>query len=179
MADKVQQCLDKYRADDQSTQGLRQLLAQDRTRNPSQHRPSHGYSNRPTRLSSTNLQSNAPQPGSIPPPPPAARSQPSRVSVRVPHQLNTNLQGTVKPERYVIILVKRADRYLMSQVDVCELCDNTFFQSLRIEYRRLRGWLRNLFSVWRYSHCDFYQVFLSISTCCSLFKHGFPTVREI
>ncbi|KAL4880350.1 hypothetical protein BJY04DRAFT_219346 [Aspergillus karnatakaensis] len=45
----------------------------------------------------------------------------------------------------------------MSQVDVYTLCDDTFFQSLRTEYYRLRGWMRNLLSAWRYSHCDFYQ----------------------
>ncbi len=168
VADKVQQCLDEYLADDESTRDLRQLLAQDRTRNPAQHSPGTSHNNRSTGTPNRNLQSNAPQAGFIRPPDAAARSQPSRASDQVPHQLNVNVQGTVKQERYVIMLVKRADTHLMSQIDVRQLCDNTFFQSLRKEYRRLRGWLRNLFSVWRYSHCDFYQVFFFVSTCHAL-----------
>lgn len=161
-------------ADDESARDLKQLLAQDRTCDRAQHSPGHSISNRSTRSLNTNLQSNAPQADSIKPPDAGARSQPSRASDQVvPHQLNTNVQGTVKQERYVIILVKRADRCLMSQVDVGQLCDNTFFQALRTEYRRLRGWLRNLFSVWRYSHCDFYQVLLFVSTCRSLSNQRF------
>jgi hypothetical protein len=61
-------------------------------------------------------------------------------------------------ERYVLLLVRRGDQYLLSQISVHHSDDNTFFQTLRSEYLRLRGWLRNYLGIWRYSHCDFYQV---------------------
>ncbi|KAL4957536.1 hypothetical protein BDW69DRAFT_180461 [Aspergillus filifer] len=51
----------------------------------------------------------------------------------------------------------QSSRYLLSQIDVHKFDDDTFFQALRSEYYRLRGRMRNWFSVWRYSHCDFYQ----------------------
>ncbi|KAL3428893.1 hypothetical protein BDV09DRAFT_201144 [Aspergillus tetrazonus] len=60
-------------------------------------------------------------------------------------------------QRYVLLLVRRSNRHCLSQICVHQLDDNAFFQSLRSDYCRLRGWLRNHLSVWRYSHCDFYQ----------------------
>ncbi|KAL4963668.1 uncharacterized protein BDV14DRAFT_201635 [Aspergillus stella-maris] len=49
-------------------------------------------------------------------------------------------------------------QYLLSQIDVHTFDDDAFFQALRSDYYRLRGRMRNWFSVWRYSHCDFYQI---------------------
>ncbi|KAL4793726.1 hypothetical protein BDV19DRAFT_366128 [Aspergillus venezuelensis] len=66
-------------------------------------------------------------------------------------------QAVMPGTRYVLLLVRRNSRYLLSQIDVHQYDDNTFFQALRSDYYRLRGRMRNWFSVWRYSHCDFYQ----------------------
>ncbi|KAL4933233.1 uncharacterized protein BDV17DRAFT_105288 [Aspergillus undulatus] len=60
-------------------------------------------------------------------------------------------------ERYVLLVVRRGSQHFLSQLRVHQSNDDNFFQALRSEYCRLRGWIRTIFSVWRYSHCDFYQ----------------------
>ncbi|GKT97673.1 nucleoside phosphorylase domain protein [Colletotrichum tofieldiae] len=47
--------------------------------------------------------------------------------------------------------------YGLAQIDVESLSCSRFFRDLRSSYFDLRGTLRTWFSVWRYSHCDFYM----------------------
>ncbi|KAI1660367.1 hypothetical protein F4813DRAFT_349696 [Daldinia decipiens] len=57
----------------------------------------------------------------------------------------------------VLFVVKRGADYKLAQIGVSGLSCHDFFSEMRKEYFRLRGFLRNWSSIWRYSHCDFYQ----------------------
>ncbi|OTA69145.1 hypothetical protein K449DRAFT_411975 [Hypoxylon sp. EC38] len=57
----------------------------------------------------------------------------------------------------VLFVVKRGPDYKMAQIGVDMLPCHVFFSTLRAKYFDLRGFLRSWFSVWRYSHCDFYM----------------------
>lgn len=68
---------------------------------------------------------------------------------------NTFDLGTT--QHHVLFLVKRGDNYRLAQICVGDMSANTFFGSLKEEYFRLRGVLRGWFSIWRFSHCEFYK----------------------
>lgn len=61
-------------------------------------------------------------------------------------------------KHHVLFLAKNGDDYRLAQICVGDMNCNSFFITLKEEYFRLRGVLRGRFSVWRYSHCDFYKV---------------------
>lgn len=58
----------------------------------------------------------------------------------------------------VLLLVQTGTDYSLAQIPVQDTTSLGFFKKLRSEYLRLRGIWRQHFSVWRYSHCDFYKV---------------------
>jgi hypothetical protein len=58
----------------------------------------------------------------------------------------------------VLLIVKRGSQYKLSQIETIRHSNFTFFSSLKADYFLLRGFFRRWFSVWRYSHCDFYRV---------------------
>ena len=45
-----------------------------------------------------------------------------------------------------------------SQQTYVDLTCNEFFKRLRAEYKSKLPWLSYHFSVWRFSHCDFFKV---------------------
>jgi hypothetical protein len=61
-------------------------------------------------------------------------------------------------EHRVLFLTKRGADYKLSQICIGGLNSHSFFGTLKEEYFRLRGVIRGCFSIWRYSHCDFYKV---------------------
>ncbi|KAH7224430.1 uncharacterized protein BKA55DRAFT_527310 [Fusarium redolens] len=61
------------------------------------------------------------------------------------------------PSHRVLFLVKRGEDYKLAQICASGLNCQIFFRKLREEYFHLRGFFRAWFSVWRYSHCDFYM----------------------
>ena len=48
--------------------------------------------------------------------------------------------------------------YKLAHIPITQVDDEGFFRMVRENYFRLRGFIRSWFSVWRYSHCDFYEV---------------------
>jgi hypothetical protein len=58
----------------------------------------------------------------------------------------------------VLFLAKKGGDYRLAQICVSNMNCYTFFSTMNKEYFRLRGVLRGWFSVWRYSHCEFYKV---------------------
>lgn len=58
----------------------------------------------------------------------------------------------------VLLVVKQGTDYRLAQIPVSDITSLEFFKRLRSEYFRMRGIWRRCFSVWRYSHCDFYKV---------------------
>jgi hypothetical protein len=58
----------------------------------------------------------------------------------------------------VLFLAKQGKDHKLTQICVSDLGCHTVSETLKEEYFRLRGVLRGRFSVWRYSHCDFYKV---------------------
>lgn len=65
--------------------------------------------------------------------------------------------GDNEIERFVFILVLDS-RYHLITTDVSEMSSLDFFQALTAEYNAHRGFLRRMFSIFVYSHCDFVQV---------------------
>lgn len=59
---------------------------------------------------------------------------------------------------FVHLLVRAADRYVLSPINVTGKDAREFFQDLIIHYRQHRGFLRRVLSVFVYSHCDFVKV---------------------
>ena len=82
---------------------------------------------------------------------PARSSQPNT---------QTNIIMPQSNESVVLFGVKGTRRTLeLAQINTLEHKeDEVFFQSLKKEYRRLRGVLRYWFSIWRLKHCDFVKV---------------------
>ena len=74
------------------------------------------------------------------------------------------------PNHRVLFIVKQSAEYKLAQICVNGLDSHTFFGTLRDKYFYLRGFLRSWFSVWRYSHCDFYMA--SIWTIYSFLMTG-------
>ncbi|KAF2679312.1 hypothetical protein K458DRAFT_314529 [Lentithecium fluviatile CBS 122367] len=58
---------------------------------------------------------------------------------------------------WVLLVVQSGGNYYLAQVNVHNLTSNDFFVKLRSEYFRLRGSLTCFFSVWGFSHCEFYK----------------------
>jgi hypothetical protein len=77
--------------------------------------------------------------------------------------LQVNLNAGVSPELYVLFGVQGKRRTLeLAQIEVKEdKDDKAFFQDIRQEYRRLRGFLRYWLSIWQLRHCDFVKVSLA------------------
>jgi len=71
-------------------------------------------------------------------------------------------RAAVRPLRsisgWVFLVVKRGGDYRLSQINVHGHASIDFFRHLRAEYFRLRGLFPRYFSVWVFSHCDFYKV---------------------
>jgi hypothetical protein len=64
----------------------------------------------------------------------------------------------VKITGYVFLGVKRGDENRVAEINVHGLGDDEFFEALRVEYYKMKGYLRRYFSIWRYKHCDFFMV---------------------
>lgn len=91
-------------------------------------------------------------------------SQSSEGQITTSTNTSTQLSTPILPSYRILLLVRTGRDYKLSQIDVSVLSCNQFFSRLRTSYLGLRGFLRTYFSVWRYSHCDFYMVTPSIST---------------
>ena len=81
--------------------------------------------------------------------------------------------------RRVILMIKKGGEYKLAQISVANLHCYAFFKELRETYFSLRGLIRSYFSIWRYSHCDFYMVSVKqASLSCDsllLFEFGSPS----
>ena len=77
-----------------------------------------------------------------------------------PSVLNATITGnpTTVPDHRILLLVERGEYYKLAQISLNGLDSQAFFNAMRVEYFRLRGFARNWFSVYRFSHCDFYKV---------------------
>lgn len=58
---------------------------------------------------------------------------------------------------YILLMVEKGEDYKIAQIDVSGSSYREFFYTLRNEYSSLRGFIRMWFSIWKYSHCDFYM----------------------
>lgn len=75
----------------------------------------------------------------------------------------TSVNGQIPGDRsagWVLIVVRSGSDYHLAQIKVEGCTTDTFFSKLRSEYLRLRGYSARCFSVWCYSHCDFYRVYI-------------------
>jgi hypothetical protein len=74
-----------------------------------------------------------------------------------PPGLKAKIVDTNIPSHRVIFMVKHGTDYKLAQICVSGVSCHDFFSTLSRKYFHLRGFLRSWFSVWRYSHCDFYR----------------------
>lgn len=62
--------------------------------------------------------------------------------------------------KYVVILaVLSGPDVKLAQIDVKPAASDRFFPDMRKRYLELRGPLALWFGIWKYSHCDFFQVY--------------------
>jgi hypothetical protein len=85
--------------------------------------------------------------------------------------LKTKVIDNNIPNHQVLFIVKQGADYKLAQICVKGLSCHMFFSTLRQKYFQLRGFLRGWFSVWRYSHCEFYMAspsrfYLSLAVGC-------------
>jgi hypothetical protein len=76
---------------------------------------------------------------------------------RRPSGLKADIVDLDITQHRVLFLAKQGGDYKLAQIRVTNANCHTFFRTMKKEYYRLRGLLRGWFSVWRYSHCDFYK----------------------
>lgn len=60
--------------------------------------------------------------------------------------------------QWVLLVVQARGDYKLAQIKMHRLTTISFFVHLRSEYFRSRGSFLRYFSVWCFSHCDFYKV---------------------
>jgi hypothetical protein len=74
----------------------------------------------------------------------------------------------VKITGYVFLGVRRGDENRVAEINVHGLGDDQFFEALRVEYYKMKGYLRRYYSIWRYKHCDFFMVGVKFLACPSI-----------
>lgn len=60
--------------------------------------------------------------------------------------------------RLVFLTVSKNEDYRLAQIEALALEDDCFFEKLKDEYIRKRGYFRMLLSPWRYAGCEFRRV---------------------
>lgn len=79
-------------------------------------------------------------------------------------------QAAQQQEAWVMVVVNSRGKFRLTQLDVQYGSSLDFFRRLRVEYGRLRGLSSRLFSVWDFSHCDFFEVCFIVDYQS---RHGF------
>lgn len=69
--------------------------------------------------------------------------------------------ANVDMQYFVFLSTKVGYEYCLSQIAVTNIGDGGFFNAIRREYLGKKGWLRRLFSIWRFGYCDFSMVSLT------------------
>lgn len=86
-------------------------------------------------------------------------------------QTSSSLPAAPPVFPYVFLLVSAGSTYRLAQMTVKDRSTFDFFHDLRLQYNSLRPFFRRRFSIWVYSHCDFYRVRqILLSQSCSCFK---------
>ncbi|KAH7631266.1 hypothetical protein B0T09DRAFT_339512 [Sordaria sp. MPI-SDFR-AT-0083] len=86
------------------------------------------------------------------------RDQPPASQPQIAGGNGATVIGIGQPDRRVLFIVSQGIDYKLAQICITGLNDcQAFFGTLKENYFRLRGQLRSWFSIWRYSHCDFYK----------------------
>ncbi|KAH6714487.1 hypothetical protein BKA61DRAFT_481825 [Leptodontidium sp. MPI-SDFR-AT-0119] len=85
-------------------------------------------------------------------------SAPSRPIPPIPStSTGTNVQTQLHKTFHVLLGARSWSDFGLGQILVQDYRDEKFFGDLREEYIKLRGIFAFYFSVWRYSHCDFFE----------------------
>ncbi|KIW35070.1 uncharacterized protein PV07_01790 [Cladophialophora immunda] len=69
---------------------------------------------------------------------------------------NSVTTSTADIDYFVFTGVQRGGKLKMLQIEVHDLEDGEFFKILRIQHNRIRGFMLSCFSVWIFTHFDFY-----------------------
>lgn len=71
---------------------------------------------------------------------------------------STTITLDFNTQAFVHLLVRKADRYILSSIKVTDKDSRGFFRDIIVRYHRHRGFIRRIFSIFVYSHCDFVKV---------------------
>jgi hypothetical protein len=92
--------------------------------------------------------------------------------IRTQNSISSNMttlgQTSIETALYVFLAVQTGDESRLAQIKAQNLHDDAFFETLRDEYKILRGFARRIFSIWKYSHCEFSRVsriILDVTVC--------------
>ena len=80
---------------------------------------------------------------------------------------------------FVLLGVAVGDGNQLAQIEISNCKDDDFFQQLRISYNTTKGFLRRVFGIWIYAHCDFFKVPKSPPTALKQIPKLKYVVREI
>ncbi|KAI9687189.1 MAG: hypothetical protein M1820_010505 [Bogoriella megaspora] len=93
-----------------------------------------------------------------------------------PRPDNNNLWQTLR----VFILVQIGRDYEVAQITVNSgMRSKAFFSRMRNDYFRVRGFFRSWFSVWKFSHCEFYKCNKFDEYSVGPLERGFPKPQNL
>lgn len=72
--------------------------------------------------------------------------------------LDRDVSIELTQQRFAFLAVSQGEDYRLGELEVQGLEDDCFFQHLRAEYFKQRGFLYRWLSIWTYDHCDFVMV---------------------
>ena len=59
---------------------------------------------------------------------------------------------------FVFLGVALGDEHRLTQIEIVDKKDDTFYEELKRSYKATKGILRRVFSIWKYAHCEFFKV---------------------
>ncbi|KAF7195260.1 hypothetical protein HII31_03466 [Pseudocercospora fuligena] len=81
------------------------------------------------------------------------------VRPRAANTIHASLKHDLVTSHRVYLCVNRGDGHKIPEIPLTpDTMDMDFFTDLKDQYLRARGRLRRVFSMWRFSHCEFYEL---------------------
>ena len=70
----------------------------------------------------------------------------------------TNDDTLLSTSLFVFLGVGLGDENRLAQIEIIDKQDDTFYEELKRSYNTAKGIVRRVFSIWKYAHCEFFQV---------------------
>lgn len=74
---------------------------------------------------------------------------------------NNNRELTSSP-LFVFLGIRLGDENRLAQIEIIDKKDDTFYEELKRSYKATKGILRRVLGIWKYAHCEFLKVPISL-----------------